>query len=54
MAWNTACSTSLGKIALERELRMVVVTFIATKKNEPAAHFLENVVAQFRQETRWN
>ena len=41
----------LGKLALERNLPMVIVTFVATKKNKPAADFLESVVAQFRLET---
>jgi FkbH-like protein len=40
----------LGKIALEYELPMVVATLVPTKKNQPAADFLENVVAPFRQE----
>ena len=40
----------LGKIALERGLPMVVVTLVTTKKNQPAADFLESVVARFRQE----
>jgi FkbH-like protein len=38
----------LGKIALERNLSMVIVTFVTSKKNKPAADFLESVVAQFR------
>ena len=40
----------LGRLALERKLRMVIVTLVATKKNKPAADFLESVVAQFRLE----
>jgi FkbH-like protein len=40
----------LGKIAQERELKMIVVTLVATNRNQPAAEFLESVVAPFRQE----
>ena len=37
----------LGKIALERNLRAVLVTVITTKKNQPARDFLESVAAAF-------
>ena len=41
----------LGKLALERNLPTVIVTLVTTKKNKPAADFLESIVAQFSVET---
>ena len=41
----------LGKLAVERDLPMVIMSFVATKKNKPAADFLESIVAQVRPET---
>jgi FkbH-like protein len=40
----------LGKIALDRGLSMVTANLITTRKNQPAADFLESVAASFRQE----
>ena len=40
----------LGNLALERGLSMVTANLITTKKNRPAADFLEGVAASFRQE----
>ena len=42
--------SELGKIALERELSAVVVTLVSTKKNQPAANFLESTGALFSEE----
>ena len=41
----------LGKLALERNLPTVIVSLVTTKKNKPAADFLDSVVAQFCVET---